>query len=232
MKSTNNKIQRNYKEKTYKDISLWTLLISNFIVIYLAINENWNLMTILWIYWFQSIIIGFFNFLKILMFKNSLDNNSFNKKIGFFKTSDKKIKIYAGTLFVFFYTLFHFIYFLFLVNGFFFVSHLNKGIIPSPEIKSVLQMSLLFFINHLFSFLYNLKEPLENKSLWNIITQPFSRIIPMHFIIIFSGFFIFTSNSQTILLFFLLLKTLLDISGHLVKHNRKNSDQLRKFNKH
>jgi hypothetical protein len=48
------------------DPSLLFLLTSNVITIFLAIKENWNLSTIMLVYWFQSVIIGFFNFIRIL----------------------------------------------------------------------------------------------------------------------------------------------------------------------
>jgi hypothetical protein len=63
--SISNQPQRNL----FADSSLWFLLLSNIITIFFAINENWSLSTIIWIYWFQSITIGFFNFIRILRLK-------------------------------------------------------------------------------------------------------------------------------------------------------------------
>jgi len=51
------------------DLSLWSLLFSNAITIFFATKEGWDISTILWIYWFQSITIGLFNFVRILQLK-------------------------------------------------------------------------------------------------------------------------------------------------------------------
>src|SRR3989344_624904 len=48
------------------DSSTLGLLLSNVIVIVLAVAQKWDISTALWVYWLQSIIIGFFNFLRIL----------------------------------------------------------------------------------------------------------------------------------------------------------------------
>ncbi len=41
------------------------LLFSNITVIILAMVQNWNITPLLWVYWWQSIIIGFFNWRRI-----------------------------------------------------------------------------------------------------------------------------------------------------------------------
>jgi hypothetical protein len=63
--SVNNLPQRNL----FSDPSLWLLLFSNLVTIFFATKEGWNLSTIMWVYWFQSITIGLFNFIRILQLK-------------------------------------------------------------------------------------------------------------------------------------------------------------------
>ncbi len=74
-------------------ISTVSLLVSNLIVIILAIVQKWDTSTVLWVYWMQSVIIGFFQFLRIL---------SLEKFRAFF--------------FIFHYGFFHFIYAIFLAS--------------------------------------------------------------------------------------------------------------------
>ncbi|MEI6887308.1 MAG: DUF6498-containing protein, partial [bacterium] len=57
------------KRNIFSDISLWVLLISNLVTIIIAILEGWNLITIMWVYWFQSASIGVVNFIRILNIK-------------------------------------------------------------------------------------------------------------------------------------------------------------------
>jgi len=51
------------------DLSGWTLILSNLLAVYFAVREDWSLPTTMLIYWCQSSIIGFFNFVKILSLK-------------------------------------------------------------------------------------------------------------------------------------------------------------------
>ena len=49
------------KKNLFYDFSFWTLLFSNLITIFFATRDGWSLSTIMLIYWFQSVIIGLFN---------------------------------------------------------------------------------------------------------------------------------------------------------------------------
>jgi hypothetical protein len=42
---------------------------SNLLVIVFAVVDNLSAREVLWMYWFQSVIIGIFNFIKILSLK-------------------------------------------------------------------------------------------------------------------------------------------------------------------
>lgn len=79
--------------KYFTDSSSISLLVSNIIVITLAIVQKWDVSTVLWVYWTQSIIIGFFQFLRILSLKN-----------------------FTAFFFAFHYGFFHFIYAIFLAS--------------------------------------------------------------------------------------------------------------------
>ena len=58
-----------------QDPSMWSLLGSNLLVIFLAVFQGWSVVTIMLIYWTQSVIIGFFTFVRILTLKEfSLGN--------------------------------------------------------------------------------------------------------------------------------------------------------------
>ena len=54
------------------DRSLWLLLASNAVAILLAVTQNWDLIALMWVYWFQSVVIGFFNILRIRQSKTFL----------------------------------------------------------------------------------------------------------------------------------------------------------------
>ena len=49
-----------------RDPSAWSLLAANLITIAVAVWERWDLAPLMWIYWGQSCIIGWFNFARMM----------------------------------------------------------------------------------------------------------------------------------------------------------------------
>ena len=100
---------------TIWDLSLLFLLFSNILTIFFAITENWNLSTIMWIYWFQSIIIGFFNFIRILQLKEfSTEGFRINGRPA---QPTQGTKIFTAFFFLFHFGFFHFSYLNILLTG-------------------------------------------------------------------------------------------------------------------
>jgi hypothetical protein len=204
------------KKYTLNDFSLWLLLFSNFVTLFLAVNEGWNLTTIMWIYWFQSVTIGFFNFLRILQLKEfSTEGLKINGRPA---QSTQGIKIYIAFFFLFHYGFFHFVYFFFLLFG---TSSQSFGDGPNVvDPKYIFLTVLLFFVNHLFSYFYNRSRDIKNQNLGSLMFYPYARIIPMHLTIIFGSFFdMFFGSFGFVLPFFLVLKTFADVIMHFVEHN-------------
>ena len=52
------------------DLTIRSLIASNLVVIVWALIEKWSIVTIMWIYWTQSVTIGIFWFIKMLTLKN------------------------------------------------------------------------------------------------------------------------------------------------------------------
>lgn len=188
------------------NLSIISLIVSNLIIIILAVIQKWDISTVLWVYWMQSIIIGFFQFLRIL----SLRNFSTEKFIinGHPALPTPKTKTFTAFFFAFHYGFFHFIYAIFLFNLF-------KSDHPF-DFGYLLLGGLVFFINHLFSYFQN--RIIDEQKIQNIGTlmfTPYTRIVPMHLIIIFGAIL-----GQSTLIVFLLLKTIADLVMHIVKHKR------------
>ncbi len=199
------------KDYTFKnyiyDYSVLSLLVTNIIVIIIALTKNWNALTLIWIYWFQSLIIGFFTFIKILRKKEQLN------------------KIPMALFFVFHYGFFHFVYFTFLSFADIFSSRINISIV------SILITSGMFFVNHLFSFLYN-KDKDKNMKINDLMFSAYKRILPIHFIILLAGFIsiplifldsLFNGIADNMIIFiFLVLKTIVDVIFHIKVHKVSN----------
>ena len=203
--SINNQSQRNL----FGDPSLWFLLLSNLVTIFFATKENWNLSTIMWVYWFQSITIGFFNFIRILQLREfSTEGFKINGQPA---QPTQGTKIFAAFFFLFHYGFFHFVYLIFLLTGTFTKAYENGS--DFIGLRYIFLTASLFFINHLFSYLYNKPKDTKKQNIGSLMFYPYARIIPMHLTIIFSSSFI------GVLPFFLVLKTFVDGTMHIVEHN-------------
>lgn len=198
-----NILARKILKKLLSDASTWILIASNAIVIFYAVKEQWNISIMLWIYWWQSVIIGIFTIAKIL----SLGEYS-TKGVTF---QDKPVeparstKFRAAGFFAIHYGFFHFFYALMLLS-------LMKKV---QDIKFVFLTTVLFFTTHLFSFLYNRKEDAKRLQYLGVVMGlPYARILPMHVIVIAGGF-LFPMIS---LFVFLVLKAFADVIMHIVEH--------------
>ena len=187
------------------DSSVVSLLVSNLIVIVLAMFQKWEVSTVLWVYWMQSIIIGFFQFLRILSLKNfSTENFKINNQP---VSPTLQTKLFTAFFFAFHYSIFHFVYAIFLFNIF------KSG--KPFDFTYFFIGGFVFFINHLFSYYHNrVADEQKTQNIGKLMFSPYTRIIPMHLIIIFGAFL-----GQSALIIFLMLKTLADVLMHKIKHN-------------
>lgn len=195
--------------KVCSDPSAKSLVLANLFTIFFAMVEDWSLLTVMWVYWSQSVIIGFFTVIKILSFKvppEKLNENDLGRK------APLLAKIFLAGFFTFHYGFFHFGYASFL--------EVFSQMSNSPvESHYVFLTTCVFFANHLYSFLYNRTKETSKMNAGIIFMAPYARIIPMHLTIIFGGFIMMVGGSnRIILLLFLLLKTLADVLMHENKY--------------
>jgi hypothetical protein len=121
------------------NLSLCFLLFSNIVTIFFAITENWDLSTIMLVYWFQSIIIGFFNFIRILQLEEfSTKGLNINGRPA---QPTQGTKNYIAFFFLAHYGIFHFGYLNFILTGAF---DINENIMTFIELKFVLLTALIF----------------------------------------------------------------------------------------
>ena len=201
------------------------LLAANIVTIVLAILGNWDLASILFIYWVQSIIIGIFAVVRLL----SADTAALAADIGTSQAehggsrsvSEGYVRFYKVALAGFFalhYGLFHWGYFSFIVESGLFgpVNFADRGIWAA---------SGLFFFNRFYSFFYHRRNERRGGTfVTQEFIQPYNRIIPMHMTIIFGSIVMIVFEALGILtllpvlVLFLALKTWMDIRMHLQKH--------------
>lgn len=202
------------------DSSAVFLIISNLITIVLAVYEKWDLSEIMWIYWGQSVIIGYFNRRRILDLKKFSTSG--------FQINDqptlptKETQKSTANFFALHYGLFHFVYLVFLFKD-------SKSLSTDSFIFIILCV-VIFFFNHRFSYFHNKKWDMKRvPNIGTMMFFPYLRIIPMHLTIIFGGSFIKGASGTLIL--FLGLKTIADLIMHMIEHAEARQDKNQFFNK-
>lgn len=207
------------------NVPLISLIFANIITIVLAILGNWDVATVMFVYWAQSVIIGLFTVLSILGADSSALaadlRKPFDEQGGSKNITSRFVWFYKFMLAGFFtlhYGLFHWGYLTFIVDS---------GIFGNVNFADTsLWLSCgFFFANHFYSHITYRHEGQKGAGYVNEqFFTPYRRIIPMHLTIIFGSIVILAlmvagiSSTMPVLVLFLLLKTYSDISAHLIKH--------------
>ncbi len=195
------------KIKTLTYPSIFILILANSVPILGIIFFKWDVFSILFLYWLETIVLGFFNILKMLA-------------IG----KEKALPLII--FFIIHYLIFNGAHLMFLVAVFApknILSNLwflNLDLIFN-YLKTVIIALIPLFISHGFSLFFNFLEPKEFLKI-SIVKQmftPYKRVIIMHFIVIFTSIPVILFKENIIAIIFLvILKVFFDILGHIAEH--------------
>ena len=189
------------------DSSAAFLIISNLITIVLAVYEKWDLSEIMWIYWGQSIIIGIFNYRRILDLKKFSTTGYTSGGLQPKPTIETKKS--TAKFFALHYGGFHFGYFVFMFK--------EKNELSNDSLIFIILCVVVFFFNHMYSYFHNRERDMKRvPNIGTMMFFPYLRIIPMHLTIILGG--IFGKTSAFGLIIFLVLKTFADLIMHMIEH--------------
>lgn len=193
----------------FRNLSFWFLMVANIATIFFATGDDWSLLSILCVYWSQSVIIGIFHFFRMVHLEK-LKNDEYAKSN---KPPLKPLSTFSRQ--PYFFTLhfgfFHIFFALYLILGFFF-----KQYGEPPDSETVVQMIMiiiLFFINNLFTYVYNRPKDTAKQHLDSLTFYPYPRLVITHLAIIFGPAII---NETWI---FMIAKTAADTIIHLVDNN-------------
>jgi len=197
-------------QELFSDPAVWSLIGSNLLTIVFAVMERWDARTVLWLYWWQSVIIGFFNAVKILSLR---DFSTEGFKLGNTPARPTTFtKIFTAFFFLFHFGFFHLVYAIFLSSRIF------GPAAPTRAAPFYFDVNLaVFFANGLFTFIVRKEWSRKNENIGTVMFSPYYRIIPMHLTIILGGFF----GHGAVLYFFLFLKTANDVISYVVSHSVK-----------
>lgn len=197
-------------KKIFSSPALLFLIAANLYCIWYYQKYTDGFATIVWIYWFQSVIIGLFNFVDLLTIKNfSTANFQVNKK-----PVQKNAKGCIAWFFLFHYGAFHFAYMIFLL--------VQVGVL-SVNFTFLFLGVLAFLFESTINFIRRKQQ--EKVTAFNIGTLfflPYVRIVPMHLMILGPAFLGWKPS-----LVFLILKMGADIISLLLYNiifNKNKSD--------
>lgn len=191
------------------DRSTTVLVLSNLATILFAIVQQWDVAVVIWIYWGQSIIIGYFNVRRMLALRQfSTENFRINNRPA---KPTRKTQRQTAFFFAVHYGGFHLAYLVFLFA--------ENSIASSVASAGVAACILIFFFNHRYSYHYNReRDAARTPNIGFIMFFPYVRIIPMHIMILMGSHF--AGDSTARLVMFLVLKTLADVAMHVIEHSR------------
>jgi hypothetical protein len=185
-------------KKIIRDPAFWSLIVFNAFVILMYQNDQTQFSTIIWIYWWQSIIIGIFNFMD--MRSIPVENISIkNLKINNQPATPEQAKGCLPWFFLFHYGIFHFVYFIFLLVQY--------------RTTYSYRFALLGMLINYGIYYYQNKKKYRHvvRNIGTMFFMPYLRVLPMHLAILAPQFLKITPA-----LVFLVLKAVMDIIGHLL----------------
>lgn len=160
----------------FSDREFWFILMFN---LYLAVGYyyNWfSVDTIIWIYYFQSIIIGAGNAVRMSRLQNYSTSNLQVNGESVLPTS--KTKWTTTLFFIFHFGFFHFVYFIFLV-----VFTIGNG---SKIDRNIVLLNIMIMIVNTFIATWSniVKDREEKQNIGGLLFTPYLRVVPMHIFII------------------------------------------------
>ncbi len=198
----------------WTDLSSWALVLTNLITITVAYLQHWPFSTIIWVYWCQTLIIGFFAFLRAISLTDLSPTRIDQIRLRFKHTGNLR----AGAFFLAHFTVAQ--------ACLTFVLWMLIGPVTSVNAIVLLSSATLFFGNHCFSYIYHQKrDRILPKSIGLALLQPYLRLFPILVSLLFAGMtigaFFLTQAQQLVPVAFLVLfvlKTGADVTAHTFEH--------------
>lgn len=192
------------------------LILANFVPIYGVLLLGWEAFPVILLFWFENVVIGFYNVLKILFARP----DDIGRWVG---------KVFMVPFFTFHYGMFCF------VHGIFVVALFGGGTtegLNNPGLGMFVEVlagagvawgAVALFLSHGFSFAWNYVRSGEYRraTMENLMKQPYARVVVLHMVIIASGFLVLALGVPAIgLVLLVLLKVGVDLRAHLKERQK------------
>lgn len=195
------------------DISLSALLaiiISNVVILYGVKIGNWDLYMILFICWYETVLVGFFNIFRI--------NLSERLPTKYLQLGAHKYKSKTAFMTIFL-----------IQFGVFTILHLLllQALFDSPPVTltsyfvPVTISLLLLFMSHGYSYVFNYLDKKEYKALApdQLLVRPYLRTGSVNLLLIFIALVLLRDHpEQNIALVLIQVKLIADVLAHIIEH--------------
>ena len=198
--------------------SVLALIAANLVPLAGVFLFGWEVFPLLLLFWFENVLIGFFNAVKMICANPE-------------RNMQWAAKCFVVPFFCFHYGVFTFVHGVFIVAMF--GGGMNRGF-PGPPmfINEMLEQRLLWaavglFVSHGISFVHNylICGEYRRTGVAPLMMQPYGRIVVLHLTILLGGFLMLALKSPTIgLVLLVVLKILLDLRAHLAERAKFASE--------
>ena len=199
-----------------RDNAIRGILASNALTLAAALWQHWNALQLMWPFWAQSLIIGWYARKRILRLR-AFSTKGFTIN-GRPAEPTPKTQRWVANFFALHYGIFHLVYFVFLLllTGEANDSGDNEhGEIRPLDLLVYAALSLSFWLSHRASHREHLATDLAGSpNLGALMMLPYLRIIPMHLTLILG----LSVRGNFAIWLFVALKTAADIGMHIVEH--------------
>ena len=192
-------------------VSTGALVLFNLIPLIGIFFFGWNLSSIMILYWFENVIIGFFNVLKMSKAEGTKPRTKLY-------SGSKPVTIAQKSGSILFFIV-HFGMFTF-GHGVFVFAFFGREL---PAFSTLLPAALCLVASHGISYAYNFirNEEYKRIAFQDLFFQPYKRILIMHITIVVGAFMAFKFEQPTLFLVLLIvLKIAVDIISHTKEHSK------------
>ena len=185
---------------------------TNVVAIGIAWWQHWPLVTLLWPYWMQSVVIGWYSRKRIL----ALHDFSLANTDGFDQGSPEKTKRHTARFFVLHYGTFHLVYAIFLSA---FTTRGMRGVpayhVTPLDLAFMALLTVSFVLTHRASYQRIMAADQQARpNIGGVMFLPYLRILPMHLAIIIG----LSAGYHGGMLLFATLKTIADALMHWIEY--------------
>ncbi len=193
-----------------RDTALYGIAASNVLAAVVAIALDWDVIELLWPFWIQSVVIGYYARQRMLQLRDfSVEGLSFGGRPATETPEDQRS---TANFFALHYGFFHFAYLVFLIQR----SAEMKFDFIDANLYVIVALSFVFA--HRRSHREHVEADLAGRpNLGALMFMPYLRVIPMHLVILFGAA---KGGGVGTILLFTILKTLADIGMHKFEHRR------------